>query len=294
MLTCLCDAFYGEAGIATVQVLEHCGVEVIFPKDQTCCGQPAFNSGDWGAAQKLASRVREIFDPMIPIVVPSASCAAMLRHGAGLMESAEWGVRRAETGTGIVDCGLGIVDCEHKQTQTNPNQSQQLTAIPSHSQQQVYELSEFLLDVLKINQWPVRGNSAPNQRKIIFHQSCHGRMIGLGDKQKKLLQLVPGLEILEPEFPEQCCGFGGMFSVKQPHLSESIGLQKLSTFRSLGNVEIVSGDMGCLMHLQTLATAQNEPLKVKHYAQILADALAPPFSEERGRGRGWGGSSGHS
>ncbi len=248
MLTCLCDAFYGEAGIATVKVLEHCGVEVIFSKDQTCCGQPAFNSGDREAARSLSNRVWEIFDPKIPIVVPSASCAAMLRHGSELMHSAECGVRSAD-------------------------KPQQFPAISSNSQHRVYELSEFLLDVLQVNEWPQSGAAIEGKRTIIFHQSCHGRMIALGDKQRRLLQLIPGLEILEPEFPEQCCGFGGMFSVKQPHLSESIGLQKLSSFRDQGNYDIVSGDMGCLMHLQTLAAAQNEGLRVKHYAQILAEAI---------------------
>jgi L-lactate dehydrogenase complex protein LldE len=250
MLTCLCDAFYGEAGIATVQVLEHCGVEVVFPKDQTCCGQPAFNSGDWESARKLTARVWEIFDPKLPIIVPSASCAAMLRHGAGLISSA--------------GCGAGSAD-----------DFQPFPAISSTPRQEVYELSEFLLDFLQISKWPNRGTANLTKKKIIFHQSCHGRMIGLGDRQKRLLQLVPNLEIFEPEFPEQCCGFGGMFAAKQPHLSESIGNQKLSTFRNLGDYEIVSGDLGCLMHLQTLAAAQNERIRVKHYAQILADAISP-------------------
>jgi L-lactate dehydrogenase complex protein LldE len=228
MLTCLCDAFYGEVGIATATVLEHAGCTVEFPEGQTCCGQPPFNAGDWGAAWTIAERCAKIFDPSIPIVTPSASCAAMLRHGNSLL-------------------GLPTL--------------------------KAFELSEFMLDQLTVASWPLSGNRVHRPRKIAFHRACHGRMLHLGDKQEKLLGILPGLELVAFEQPEQCCGFGGAFSASHPTISAGIGMEKLRCILDSGADTIVSGDLGCLMHLDGLIRRQRLPLRTLHYAALFSEAL---------------------
>lgn len=241
LLTCLCDALYGEVGIATVRILEHCGVKVVFPEDQTCCGQPPFNSGDWATARVLAQRTRALFDPAIPIVVPSSSCAAMLRHGyAMLMEKPS---------------------DQSEPTRTNPNPN-------------AFELSEFLLDVLGVDRWPLRGSSVGQRKRVVFHSACHGRVLELDGKPQRLLSLMPGLEIVEPDEPEQCCGFGGAFSLTHGTISEGIGLRKLQRLQASGADVVASTDMGCLLHLKGLASRQEIPIQFIHYAQVLAEAIA--------------------
>lgn len=229
MLTCLCDAFYGDVGRATVRVLEHAGCEVEFDERQTCCGQPAFNSGDWASARHVAEHTCSVFAGDVPVVTPSGSCAAMVRHGYPQLFS---------------DSAVGVP--------------------------QVYELSEFLTDVLNVQSWP----GHPYSKKVAFHRACHGRLIGLGDRAERLLATVPGIEIVPMPEPEQCCGFGGAFTVKEPHLSSRIGATKLECYRSTDADELVSGDMGCLMHLTGLAGKDGGLVKARHYAQILAEVLA--------------------
>ncbi len=227
MLTCLCDAFYGDVGRATVQVLEKAGCVVEFDDRQTCCGQPAFNSGDWLSARRVAEHTSTIFAGDVPVVTPSGSCAAMVRHGY-------------------------------------PQLLPQAGLTPSFK---VYELSEFLTDVVGLTSWP----ATPYPRKIAFHRACHGRLIGIGDRTERLLATIPGLDLQPVPDCEQCCGFGGSFTVKEPHLSASIGEAKLDTLAATHADEIVSGDMGCLMHLSGLADKLGRPVRTRHYAQILAE-----------------------
>ena len=228
MLTCLCDAFYGEVGIATVRVLEHAGCQVEFVPEQTCCGQPPFNAGDWPSARKTAQRHAKLFEGELAVVTPSGSCAAMLRHGYPM---------------------LG------------------LSAMPA------FELSEFLLDELGLSRWPLSGNRVVRKRSVAFHRACHGRMMHLGDRQERLLSLVKGLSLTPFEQGDQCCGFGGAFSVGHPTVSSGIGQEKLRCILESGADTIVSGDMGCLMHLQGLIDRERLPLKTRHYTQILAEEL---------------------
>ncbi|MBX3111682.1 MAG: (Fe-S)-binding protein [Fimbriimonadaceae bacterium] len=226
MLTCLCDAFYGDVGQATVRVLEHAGCTVEFPEGQTCCGQPPFNSGDWESARRVAAHTCGVFAGDTPVVTPSGSCAAMVRHGYPRLDL----------------------------TPPGP----------------VYELAEFLVDVLHITTWSGREYA----KTVAFHRACHGRLIGLGDKAERLLSTVPGIALAPVPEPEQCCGFGGAFAVKEPHLSQHIGTAKLECLRSTGADEVVSGDMGCLMHLTGLAGRQGRPVRTRHYAEILAEVSA--------------------
>lgn len=228
MLTCLCDAFYGEVGIASVKILEHAGCTVLFPEGQTCCGQPSFNAGDWEASRTIAESCIKSFDPALVIVTASASCAAMLRHGYPMI---------------------------------------------GFDSPRVFELSEFLLDELAIARWPLRGNQLSTKRKVAFHRACHGRMMHLGDRPERCLALTKGLEIVPFEQADQCCGFGGAFSVGHPTVSADIGEEKLRNIVATGVDTIVSGDMGCLMHLDGLIKRRRLPLQTMHYAQWMAGVL---------------------
>jgi len=228
MLTCLCDAYFGEVGIATVRVLEHAGCEVIFEKDQTCCGQPPFNSGDWDESRKIALHCEKaLLSDSIPVVSPSGSCTSMIREGYPALLGRE-----------------------------------------PHGR--VYELAEFLVHQLNLTEWKT---TKTYPKKVAFHPACHGRMIGLKAEAKILLATIPGLELIPFEDESQCCGFGGSFCVTQPKLSGEIGLEKLRRIQESGAEEIVSGDMGCLMHLQGLISKNNLNLKTRHFAEILAEVI---------------------
>ncbi|HTQ10587.1 MAG TPA: (Fe-S)-binding protein [Fimbriimonadaceae bacterium] len=247
MLTCLCDALYGEVGIATVRVLEHAGCSVEFPKGQTCCGQPPFNAGDWDASRIVARRCRDLFfgkdqgdaSSSTPVVTPSSSCAAMIREGYPLM--------------------FGYDD-----------------HLP------VYELSEFLVDRLGIDRWPIGPAPEPvRTTKVAYHRACHGRSIGLKEQQIQLLASVPGIQVVTLDQPEQCCGFGGAFCVNHPTVSAGIGDEKLKRVVATGANTLVGGDMGCLVHLQGLIEKEGLKVEVRHFAEILADAIPAKLAAGR-------------
>lgn len=230
MLTCLCDAFAGEVGIAAVRVLEAVGLRVEFPEGQTCCGQPPFNSGDWESARAIATRTLEIFDGPTPIVVPSSSCAAMVREGYPML-------------------------------------------LPNAARPPVFELVEFLVRECGVASWPpVPGTS--RDRRIAYHRACHGRGLHLGDLHERLLATIPGLELVPFEQREQCCGFGGAFSATHGPISAGIGMEKLKRILDTGVDTMVSGDMGCLLHLRGLIERHGLPLRTMHTAQVLAEGLA--------------------
>lgn len=227
MLTCLCDALYGEVGIATVKVLEYVGCEIQFLERQTCCGQPPFNSGDWKESKRVAEQWLKVFSESNgPIVTPSASCAAMVRHGFSML------------------------------------------SIPRVSRK-VFELSEFLYDELRIRAWP----GLTNRQVAAYHRACHGRMLGLANQQNELLRMIGNLEIVEINNPEQCCGFGGAFSITHGSISAGIGMEKLESFRSAQVETFITGDMGCAMHLDGLARHYGMNISSKHFVQLLAEAL---------------------
>lgn len=230
MLTCLCDAFYGEVGIATVRVLEHAGCEVEFPADQTCCGQPPYNNGDWTTAKAIAIRCRALFDGPYPIVTPSSSCAAMLREG-------------------------------YKDL------------FPNEPPLEAYELSEFLLAEAGVTRWPIAGDPRNKPYRTVFHRACHGRALRLGDSPERILRMIGNITLLPLASSEQCCGFGGAFSVTQPALSSEIGTEKLARVHDAKPDLLLSGDMGCLMHLKGLMQRRGMNLRAAHYAEILSEAI---------------------
>jgi L-lactate dehydrogenase complex protein LldE len=233
MATCLCDAFYDDVAKATVEVLEHAGCEVVFPENQTCCGQPAFNCGQWPAARTVMRHTAQVFAGDEPIIVPSGSCAAMMFHGATLEFEGEKDRAAIEQVGG-----------------------------------RTWELGDFLVNGLGIKEWPGEFHA-----RIAFHRACHTRGTASGPAVMQLLESIKGLRILPFGEAEQCCGFGGTFSVSFPNVSTAMGDLKLEHVEAVDPDYLVSGDMSCLMHLAGLAEREHRPLKTLHFAQILRDAL---------------------
>jgi L-lactate dehydrogenase complex protein LldE len=233
MATCLCDAFYADVARATVEVLEHLGCAIEFPEGQTCCGQPAFNGGDWIASRKVVRHTVRTFAGDVPVVVPSGSCAAMLFHGAPLEFENE--PDRAD------------VDALGRRT---------------------WELADFIVHGLGVTSWPGRFEG-----RVAFHRSCHSRGTASGEAATTLLGSIAGLELVPFGEGEQCCGFGGTFSVSFPHISAGMGTLKLAHIHAAQPDWLVSADMSCLMHLGGLAEKDGQPLKTRHVAQILREAM---------------------
>jgi len=239
MLTCLCDAFYPAVGMAAVECLESVGYPVIFDEVQSCCAQPAFNCGDRESARKVARHTLRVFREALAVVVPSGSCAAMIRWGYPQLFEKEPDFQEA--------CELAG---------------------------RTWELSEFLAQVNGTHSWP---GSYP--KKIAFHRSCHLRELSPGVSPERLLESIEGLQCLWVASPEQCCGFGGTFSVSFPWTSQQIGCAKLESLLDSGAQEVVSSDMGCLMHLHGLWEKENregrfrERIPMRHYAEVLRDSL---------------------
>lgn len=228
MLTCLCDAFYGEVGIAAVKVLEHAGCEVEFVEAQTCCGQPPFNAGAWEEARRIARHCHSaLLDSPLPKVAPSSSCTAMVRHGFSILGD--------------------------------------LPAAP-----QTFELAEYLVQERGMTHWP---STKPYPRRVALHKACHGRGLGLKDEQQQLLSSVEGLTLVSFDHAEQCCGFGGAFCITHGTLSREIGLEKIHQVVEAGAEEVISGDMGCLMHLDGLIKKHQIPLRIRHFAEVLAEVI---------------------
>jgi L-lactate dehydrogenase complex protein LldE len=233
MATCLADVFLDEVARATVEVLEHAGCEVVFREDQTCCGQPGFNAGDWIAARRVARHTLRVFAGDEPVVIPSGSCARMASHGALLLFEAE-------------------ADCDAARELARRS----------------YELAEFLVKVLGITRWPGRFPA-----RIAFHRSCHSRGTSYAQAASTLLGSIEGVELVDFDEAEQCCGFGGTFSVTFPRISRGMGDLKLDAVHAAKPDVLVSADAGCLLQLAGLAEKEGRPLRTLHLAQVLRGAL---------------------
>ncbi len=233
MATCLCDAFFDDVAQASVEVLEYLGCEIAFPPGQTCCGQPPFNAGDWNAARKVVRHATDVFAGDTPIIVPSASCSAMNRHGARLAFAQEADLPQVE-------------------------------AMAART----WEIADFIVNGLEISTWP-----GSLRARVAFHTSCHSRGSDSGAAALRLLQSIDGLEVLPLGEAEQCCGFGGAFSVTFPNISTHMGSLKLKHVMAMNPDLLVSADMGCLFHLGGLLDKEGRTLKTRHLVQILRDAL---------------------
>ena len=237
---CYVDAVYPEVGIATYKLLTHLGLEVDYPMNQTCCGQPMANAGFQTKAQKMAADFDEMFKPFDYVVAPSASCAAFVKlHHPHLLH-------------GKQECSAA---------------------------KRVMDVVEFLHDVLKVTSLP---GKFPHV--VSVHNSCHGvRELGLSSpsernipmysKIKDLLQLVEGITVKEPERPDECCGFGGMFSIEEPAVSVQMGKDKLKRHMATGAEFITGPDSSCLMHMQGVAKREQMPIQFIHVIQILSAGL---------------------
>ena len=239
-VTCLVDQLYPEVGVSCVRLLRRLGVEVEFPSDQTCCGQAVFNSGFTSDARHLARRVLDTFGPLVQeddnayIVVPSGSCTSMMRvFYPSLFED-------------------------------DPDLRGQATELGSR----VYELSEFLVKVLGVTD--VGGKY---DGKVAYHPSCHLlRELEVEDEPVKLLRQVDGIDLVEVEQAKTCCGFGGTFSVKYPHISEGMLEDKLENLKASGASTLVGCDVSCLMHMEGALRRRGSSMSALHLAQVLDGA----------------------
>lgn len=228
--TCLIDLLYPETGISAMQLLKREGIRVIFPQDQTCCGQPAWNSGFRDEARQVAAKQLELFTQDIPIVVPSGSCAGMMKHhypelfaGTPLQAQAE------------------IISAR------------------------VYELTEFLVDVLQLD---LKDLGEPVE--VAVHTSCSARReMGVANKIESLLENLENVTVLEQDHKAECCGFGGTFAVKQADISAAMVMDKTAAIRKTGAKVLLSQDCGCLMNISGAFEYQGNGPKVQHIASFL-------------------------
>ena len=230
-VTCIIDQFYPQVGVSVVNTLRRLGVEVEFPKEQTCCGQPLYNSGFTKEAGKLAKKVLKTFQGDGYVVVPSGSCTAMMRV------------------------------FYHDLFRRDP----ELSRLAEDLAGRVFEFSEFLVKVLGVTNAGAQYNGA-----AAYHPSCHMlREAQVKDEPLELLGGVKGLELRDLAQADTCCGFGGTFAVKFPHISEAMLADKVSSVMELGADTLVSCDMGCLMNIEGALSRQGSDIRVCHLAQIL-------------------------
>ncbi len=231
-ITCICDQFFPQVGESAVKVLRRLGVEVTFNPGQTCCGQPAFNTGYRDEARTVAARVLDLYQNAEYVVAPSGSCTSMVR------------VFYPELFAG------------------DPKRLRQAEDLKTR----FFEFSEFLVKVLK-----VEDVGASFARRVAYHDSCHLlRELGIEQEPRKLLRSVRGIELVEMKDNQSCCGFGGTFSVKFPEVSVAMGQDKLRAASDAGADVIVANDSSCLMHLAGVIHREGLPLRTMHLAEVLA------------------------
>ncbi|MCH8235899.1 MAG: (Fe-S)-binding protein [Chloroflexi bacterium] len=246
-VTCLVDQFRPEVGESVVNVLERLGVRVDFPEGQTCCGQPAFNSGFWEEARGVARHFLDVFDATEgPIVVPSGSCGAMVRNFYGEL-------------------------FEGEPPKVDPKDLERVRRVAGRT----YEFTEFLVDVLGQDD-PKTGLAAQLKGTATYHRCCHlERELGVDHQPGDLLKRVQGLEMLPMERAEVCCGFGGTFAVKFSDISTAMLDEKLDNAAATGAATIVAGDTGCIMHMAGGLRRRGSTQQVRHIAEILDEATSP-------------------
>lgn len=233
-ITCFNDLLFPHVGRAAVQILRRLGQEIEFPADQTCCGQMHFNTGYRDQATQMMRRFAEVFSAFDAIVTPSPSCAVMVRRHHPILASM--------TGDPALEADVAAV-------------------VP-----RVFELTEFIVDVLgRIDVGAVFPETTT------LHPTCHSdRMLGIGERPRRLLEAVGGLTLVDLPNADQCCGFGGTFSVKNAEVSLSMGRDKIAAIEATGASVLTAADTSCLMHLGGLLSRQRSPVRVLHLAEILA------------------------
>jgi L-lactate dehydrogenase complex protein LldE len=236
-VTCLVDVMRPTVGFAAVKLLEDAGCKVVVPA-QTCCGQPAYNSGDRTTAAALARQAIEAFDDCDYIVAPSGSCGGMLiKHYPELFAGEPEMAARAERFAA-----------------------------------KTYELVSFLTDVLRVERVAARFEGT-----VAYHDACSGlRELGVKVQPRRLLESVEGLTLVEMDTPEVCCGFGGLFAVKYGELSNAIVGRKADDIRKTSAGTLLAGDLGCLLNMAGKLQRLGSPVQARHVAEVLAGMADGP------------------
>ncbi len=233
--SCLVDTFYPETGEAAIKLLRHFGCEVVYPKGQTCCGKPADSGGYAKEARIAAKHFIKVFPGHDPIVVPSGSCASMVKnHYPSLFEH------------------------DHRMKEKTVEVGER-----------IFELSQFLVHVLKAHEKGFVGSGV-----ITYHASCQlTRELNVREEPLLLIQSMKGAEFRPMPYADRCCGFGGIFMMKLPEVSMAMADEKLDTILSTGADTVTGCDHGCLMNIQDAVKRRGSDIQVKHLAVILAEGL---------------------
>lgn len=230
-ITCMVDSIFPQVGVSMTKILQSLGCEVLFPSSQTCCGQPAFNSGYSKEARSVAINMINAFQESDVIVSPSGSCVGMIRHFYPELfsDSPEW----------------------HEKALSLANRT--------------YEFSQFLIQILKVE---TLGARFPYT--VTYHPSCHGsRLLGIEDEPIRLLKQVEELQLIELPYAQDCCGFGGTFAVKMSEISGAMVEEKTSHVLESGASVLVGTDMGCLMNIGGRLSRKGSNVRVMHLAELL-------------------------
>ncbi|MBE1555965.1 (Fe-S)-binding protein [Sporosarcina limicola] len=229
-ITCMCDIFASNVGKDTVEILERVGCEVDFPEQQTCCGQPAYNSGYLEESKKAMKQMMKAFKDSEYVVGPSGSCVGMLREYPKIFAG-------------------------------DPKWEEEANKLAAKT----FEITQFLVDVMGVVDV---GSSFTG--KITYHPSCHmTRVLGVKEAPLKLLENVKGVELIKLPIGEDCCGFGGTFAVKSPVISGEMVMEKSRHVTETGAEYLVGGDMACLMNIGGRMTREGKNIKVAHITEIL-------------------------
>jgi len=246
-IPCYVDQFYPQVGMATAELLERLGVTFEFPAEQACCGQPMANTGCVEEARPLAEKFLRIFKDFDYVVAPSGSCVAMVRHHYD------------------------------EYFRGRPEDAQELARLKAKT----FELCEFLTDVLHVERLEGRF-----PYRVGLHQSCHGlrelrlasdtELVGKSyNKARRLLEMLDGVEIVNLQRPDECCGFGGTFAVNEEAVSCMMGDDRIADHEQAGTQVLTANDMSCLMHLEGLIRRQKKAIRVMHLAEILLGSDRP-------------------
>ncbi len=233
---CLVDGFYPEVGEALLAIFKNLDLSVDCPLNQTCCGQPAFNAGHRSAARTAARHFIETFEHAEVIVCPSGSCVHMVKnHYPELFENQpQWRQRAVEIGN------------------------------------RTFEFTQYLVDVLGVDDLESRYDG-----KVTYHDSCHLlRGLGVAEQPRRLIRNIRGVELVEMEDADRCCGFGGTFSVKYPDISTAMVDEKISTIAASGADVVTGCDISCLMNIQGRLSRTGSPVRALHIAELLAKGIA--------------------
>ncbi|WP_047909545.1 (Fe-S)-binding protein [Paenibacillus sp. TCA20] len=233
-ITCLSDAIYPRVGEAMVRILARYGIKLDFPKVQTCCGQPAYNSGYFDEARAAARTILDAFEDSDFVVSPSGSCTYMVHHYSNLFQ----------------DEPLMLEKAKRLEAKT-------------------YEFTQFLVHVMGI-----KDIGAVFPHKVTYHPSCHGsRLLGVKSEPMDLLQEVRGIDFVPLPFAEDCCGFGGTFAVKMPDISGAMVTEKAEHVVDTEAEVLVGLDMACLMNIAGQLRYRNKPVRVMHLAELLYEGV---------------------